>query len=278
MIQDIFPEILHNEYRQKEIAQESVVIVFKEDSVLCDMGSGSVFPLFGSLDCAGQEFTYLFNVSGTDFFLAAWDDPSACDDIVAPAGFSFEKIGAFRSMTPRHLAFAGITAHHIYNWYRDHRFCGRCGNTMRHDMKERMLFCEKCDNHVYPKISPVVIVGVTSGDKLLLTVYANREYKRYSLIAGFIEIGESAEEAVKREVMEEVGIRVKNIRYYKSQPWGFSDSLLFGYYAELDGEPDLSIDENELSQALWLGRNEIDVEPDSISLTNEMICRFKDQG
>jgi len=270
MIQDIFPEILHNEYKKKEAADDSVILVFNGDNVLCDIDADQIFPTYKELERGELDYTYLFNVSGRDFFLAG------CEDVGTPHGYAFESIWRFRSAAPGYLAFAGITAHHIYNWYRDNRLCGRCGGAMKHDGKERMLYCEACGNHVYPKISPVVIVGVTSGSKLLLTVYANREYRRYALIAGFIEIGESAEEAVKREVMEEVGVKVKNLRYYKSQPWGFSDSLLFGYYAELDGDPDITIDENELSEAVWLERDEIDVEPDNLSLTNEMICRFRD--
>ena len=272
MIQDIFPEVLHNEYLRKDITADSFVVVFKGDNVLCDSHSDAVFPRYDELISNEGKFTYLFNVSGTDFFLAG------DEDIKAPERFAFESIWAFRSMAPRHLAFAGITGHHIYNWYRDNRLCGRCGNEMKHDDKERMVYCEKCDNHVYPKIAPVVIVGVTSGSKLLMTVYANRDYRRYALIAGFVEIGEGAEEAVRREVMEEVGVKVKNLKYYKSQPWGFSDSLLFGFYAELEGEPDLSIDKNELSEAVWLESADIDVAPDNLSLTNEMICRFRDLG
>ena len=93
---------------------------------------------------------------------------------------------------------------------------------------QRMLQCPCCANMVFPKIAPAVIVGVTHGDKILMTKYAGREYKRYALIAGFTEIGETAEETVKREVMEEVGLTVKNIRYYKSQPWGFDSNLLLG--------------------------------------------------
>ena len=102
---------------------------------------------------------------------------------------------------------------------------------------------------VFPKIAPAVIVGVTHGDKILMTKYAGREYKRYALIAGFTEIGETAEETVKREVMEEVGLTVKNIRYYKSQPWGFDSNLLLGYFCELAEEEEIHLDEEELSVA-----------------------------
>jgi NAD+ diphosphatase len=271
MIQDIFPEKLHNEYARKEISADSVVLFFDGDRVLCDKESEAMFPLYGELESRNSAFTYLFNLSGTDYFLAKEGEAKA------PDRFVFENIGVFRGIAPGHLGFAGITAHHLYNWYRDNRYCGRCGGPTSHDEKERMLRCG-CGNTIYPKIAPVVIVGVTSGSKLLMTIYANREYKRYALIAGFVEIGESAEEAVHREVLEEVGVKVKNLRYYKSQPWGFSDSLLFGYYCDLDGEPDLSIDEVELAEACWLEREDIDMRPDNVSLTNEMICHFRDLG
>ena len=121
-----------------------------------------------------------------------------------------------------------------------------------------------------------MIVGILNGDKLLMSKYAGRSYRSYALIAGFIEIGESAEQTVQREVMEEVGLKVKNIRYYKSQPWGFTDSLLFGYFCELDGDDTIRLDTNELSQAGWYTRDEITLEDDYLSLTREMILQFKE--
>ena len=135
--------------------------------------------------------------------------------------------------------------------------------------------CPKCNALHYPKISPAVIVAVRNGDKLLMTKYAGRDYKKYALVAGFAEIGETIEETVKREVMEEAGLKVKNIQYYKSQPWSFTDTLLFGFYCEVDGDDSITMDEEELSVAEWLTRDEIPTEYDGISLTNEMIIRFK---
>ena len=107
-----------------------------------------------------------------------------------------------------------------------------------------------------------------------MTKYANREYKKYALIAGFCEIGEMAEDTVRREVMEEVGLRVKNIRYYKSQPWGFDSNLLLGYFAELDGADTITIEEAELAEAEWKYRHEVQGMDDGISLTREMIEVF----
>lgn len=112
------------------------------------------------------------------------------------------------------------------------------------DEKERMLRCPSCGHLIFPTIAPAVIVGVTDGNRIILTTYAAREYKRYALIAGFTEIGETVEETVRREVMEEVGIPVKNIRYYKSQPWGFDSNLLMGFFCQADRKSQMSMDWN----------------------------------
>ena len=143
------------------------------------------------------------------------------------------------------------------------------------DSKERMLYCEFCHNMEFPKICPAVIIGVTDGDKILMSKYAGRTYKKYALLAGFTEIGETLEETVQREVMEEVGLKVKNIRYYKSQPWSFTDTLLMGFYCDLDGGAAITLDREELAMAEWFQRDEIPVEPERDSITNEMIIRFK---
>ena len=109
-----------------------------------------------------------------------------------------------------------------------------------------------------------------------MSKYAGRSTTHYALIAGFAEIGETIEETVRREVYEEVGLRVKNLRYYKSQPWSFSDTLLFGFFAELDGEDDsITLDTRELATADWFTREEAPAQPLNISLTSEMIWKFK---
>lgn len=127
---------------------------------------------------------------------------------------------------------------------------------------------------IYPRINPVIIVGVTWGDKIIMTKYNGRSYKDYALIAGFTEFGETIEQTVEREVLEEVGLKVKNIRFYKSQPWGFSGSLLMGFFADVDGDKHISLEEEELSYGGWFKRDEIDLPPDDVSLTREMILAF----
>ena len=153
--------------------------------------------------------------------------------------------------------------------------CGCCGKPMVHDKHERKMICPACGNGEYPVLSPAVIVGVTNGDKLILSKYEGRNHTRYAMIAGFAEIGETIEETVHREVMEEIGVKVKNLRYYKSQPWSFSGTLLFGFYCDLDGDDTLTVDHNELSMASWFNREDIPDEGDNISLTKEMMMAFK---
>ena len=146
---------------------------------------------------------------------------------------------------------------------------------MVHDDKERMMRCPDCGMMEFPKICPAVIIAVTHGNKILMSKYAGREYKKYALLAGFNETGESIEETVRREVMEEVGLKVKNLRYYKSQPWSFTDTLLMGFFCELDGEDGITLDTDELAMAEWLEREQMPVEAEDLSLTNEMMMAFK---
>ena len=223
---------------------------------------------------AEKEYTYLFTVDDRPTFLLRSE--LAEDEI--PEGFAFMDIRTMRQAAygPQHRLFAAITAYQLSNWYRDNRFCGTCGHPTVHSETERAVRCTACGRTIYPRIIPAVIVGVLNGDRILLTKYAGRDFAHYALIAGFSEIGETFEETVRREVMEEAGIRVKNIRYYKSQPWGIVDDLLAGFYCDVDGDPTIHMDKNELKEAAWHTRDEIVLQPTDHSLTNEMMTRFKE--
>lgn len=142
------------------------------------------------------------------------------------------------------------------------------------------MACPSCGQVSYPQICPSVIVAITDNDKILLTKYASghSSYQNYALVAGYSEVGESLEDTVRREVMEEVGLRVKNIRYYKSQPWSFSGALLVGFACEVEGSREISMDEEELSAAVWFRRGEMPKNRSQadISLTGEMMQAFEE--
>ncbi|GHU82341.1 NADH pyrophosphatase [Clostridia bacterium] len=271
MIQDIYPKAFKNEYIHKSPTKNSIVICWSNDKILIsDSKSAISYPEFSQFNRIKINFIFLFAIDEEDFFLADFEEEITLD------GFVYVSVNALREAVPNHLAFAGITAHHLKVWYKDNQFCGRCKSNLTHSHSERMLFCDKCNNMVYPQIAPVVIVALTNGDEILLTQYANRQYKKEALIAGFIEIGETPEEAVKREIMEEVGLKAKNITYFKSQPWGYSQSLLLGFFAQLDGESKVKIDKQELATAFWVNREDLNTPEDELSLTYTMIKKFKD--
>lgn len=272
MIQDLDSHLFKNEYKYKQPSIGDTTFIFEERKILIKKKEEQItFPQYEALQDKKVNYIYLFAIGDEDYYLADTKEVEVLE------GYTLENINVIRAIQPQFLAFAAITAYHLFNWYRSNRFCGRCGQPMIHSQKERALCCEECGNIVYPRISPAVIVGITHGNRLLMTRYAGRESKRYGLVAGFCEIGESAEETVAREVMEEVGLKVKNIHYYKSQPWGFSGDLLLGYFAEVDGSPEIVMDESELSEATWMEREAISSEGDGISLTSEMILLFKNQ-
>ena len=126
------------------------------------------------------------------------------------------------------------------------------------------------------RTSPALFAAaVHDGDRLLLTRYRGRPFKKYALIAGFNEIGETIEQTVHREVLEEAGVRVRNLRFYKSQPWVFTDTLLMGFVCELDGSDKITVQESELAEASWHLRSELPQDHSYISLTGEMIEQFR---
>ena len=276
MIQDIYPHIYHNEYKDFQPENTDFILVFHKNTVMIRFKEEHLrYPTFSEMQSFSCDYQYLFSIDNYKYFLAL---PKSChleEPSIMIDGYHYENVRIFRSAASRHTAFAGITAHHLFGWYQSNRFCGRCGQKMLPDHKERMLFCPDCRNMVYPRISPAVIVGIINGDQILMSKYAGRSYTNYALIAGFTEIGECAEQTVAREVMEEVGLKVKNIRYYKSQPWAFSGSLLMGFFCDLDGSDQIKLDTSELAEAGWYSRDEITLEDDHISLTREMIMHFK---
>mgnify|MGYP004545703861 FL=1 len=278
MIQDIFPHRFYNTYQQKRPEDNSRILGFCDRMVYLSDQDGIRFLTFQEWKSYNQRIgrgmpplVYLFTIEEEDYFLT---DIHKEDKI---GEFRFYKMFDIRPMQPKEAVFAATTAFHLYQWYRDNQFCGRCGKKLIHSEKLRMMQCETCNNMVFPKIAPAVIVGVTNDDRILMTKYAGREYKRYALIAGFTEIGETVEETVQREVMEEVGLKVKNIRYYKSQPWGFDSNLLLGFFCELADEHEICLDREELSLAEWVDYHDILDDPEKLSLTHNMMEYFRDQ-
>ena len=277
MIQDIAPHRLKNEYRpEAKPSKEDRVFVFNERGLLINDKAKDTDCLPSCTELEGgtsseDRFIYLLELDGKSYFYIS--EPETI-----PEGYDFKPLKEIRSGGghAREFIFLSITAFQLANWYKDNRFCGTCGSKTGLSEKERAICCPSCGRVIYPRIVPAVIVGVLNKDRILVTKYAGRDIPYFALIAGFTEIGETLEETVAREVMEEAGLKVKNIRYYKSQPWGIVDDILAGFYCDVDGDDTIHADTSELKLAEWRTREDVILQPDDFSLTNEMMLMFKE--
>lgn len=161
-------------------------------------------------------------------------------------------------------------AMHTCDWLTTSRFCGRCGTATTRHAKERCMVCPSCDLHTYPRISPAIITLVRKGDLALLASNAKFPGAFYSTLAGFADIGESLEETLVREVREEVGIAVKDVRYFGSQPWPFPNSLMIAFTAEWESG-EIVVDGVELSDAKWFRADDLPMIPPPLSIARRLI-------
>lgn len=281
MLQDIYPHIFSNEFKKQTPAKDDFVFIFSEQNILIGISDTTskeapfvdfCLPTVSMLpsEIDSESLLYLFSIDDRGYFLCF-----NMNDIPAFLGFSYEHRTIVRKATAPTLAFACMNAWHLNTWYRENIFCGKCGHKRKPSETERALVCPACHHIIYPKIMPAVIVAVTHGDRLLVSRYKNRKQTNWALLAGFIEFGESGEDTVRREVFEETGLRVKNIKYFASQPWGIDLDFLVGYSCEVDGDSRIHLDKNELSVAKWLQRDEIPKQENLVSLTATMIEHFR---
>lgn len=204
------------------------------------------------------------------------------DALVLPIGGRIE--APFELFPLRALAASldaslfGVTgrAMHAADWLTTSRFCGRCGTATKPLEGERAMVCPSCGLHVYPRISPAIITLVRKGDLALLASNAKFPGAFYSTLAGFAEIGESLEETLVREVREEAGITVHDVRYFGSQPWPFPNSLMIAFTAEWK-EGEIAIDAKELSDAKWFSAHELPMIPPPLSIARQLIDAWVDE-
>lgn len=244
------------------------------DQVLLDFRSATpALPTYQAVQrlfpAIARQLEYIVTVDDHSFFLA----PDT-DEIPLAPGYRLHSTHIFRSLQPEWMAYWGAVANQLHRWYANRRYCGRCAQPLRKSDTERALVCDACHLTEYPKLSPAIIVGITDGDRLLLTKYASGQYRRYALIAGFVEAGETLAATAKREAMEEVGLRIKNLRYFDCQPWPFSDSLLMGFFADLDGDAAPTPDGVEVAVAQWVDRASMPP-GQPMSLTGTMMEAFR---
>ena len=295
MLQDIKPLELKNHY-DPTIKPENndLVIAFacsdkgKELLLKIDEPSKKIaYPTVSEIQdklgerSADEALIYIFSIGKERFFLLRPEiaDKVFVKDEVKKDEFVLMAIFRREYYNPQHYVYAAYTAFQLHEWYQVTKFCGKCGALNQDHKSERARICPKCGNVIYPRINPAVIIGVTDKEtnKMILTKYRTG-FAHNALVAGFTEIGETLEETVKREVMEEVGLEVTNVRYYKSQPWGIVSDILAGFFCDVAGKKEITMDQSELKYAEWVSPEDVQLQPLEYSLTNEMMKLFKEKG
>lgn len=171
------------------------------------------------------------------------------------------------------LIWVAGRANQLVHWQRTHLYCGACGQPTENKPDERAKICSKCGLINYPRLSPAVIVAVTKENKILLARNKRFQIPFYSVLAGFVEPSETLEQCIEREVKEEVGVSVKHIRYFGSQPWPFPNSLMVAFTAEYAGG-DITIDPSEIVNAGWYSKDNLPQVPSTLSIAGQLIEWF----
>lgn len=231
------------------------IFLFKQNNLLVKK-LDKAFTLLTSDDFPHSEYKL-----ANKFFIGSLDDYPCyaarfSEGEVIPDNMQFVGLRQLFENIDKIMLQVAFRAVQIVAWDETHRFCGVCGETTVKMPYEHAKLCPKCGHASYPRLSPAVIVAITKGSKLLLAGNKNSTTGLISVLAGFVEAGETLEECVKREIREEVGIEVKNIKYFGSQSWPFPNSFMLAFTAEHESG-EIKIDENEISEAGWYGADEI---------------------
>jgi NAD+ diphosphatase len=200
-----------------------------------------------------------------------WLEVGECNSI--PGDMEFVSLRDIWGILGEKVFFEAGRAFQLKEWHRQNQYCGQCGSPMKDSKTETARVCPNCEMISYPLVSPAIIVAVEKGETLLLARSPRFPKGRYSIIAGFVEPGETLEEAVERELMEEVSIKVKNISYFGSQPWPFPHSLMVGFTAEWESR-DIQVDGVEIEDADWYRIDSFPEIPPSISISRRLIEDF----
>ncbi|NYT66127.1 NAD(+) diphosphatase [Alcaligenaceae bacterium] len=225
-------------FRGDELLLSESNLSFPDAAVCADIG----------LDA--QTLQPVFPFTGSDHYAS-----HVARNTEAPVGYAFQKLRAVLAELGEDGALAS-RAFQVSEWVRTHRYCGVCATPMRKSDTELCFHCPSCGFSAYPRISPAMMVLIKRGDHILLARHSNYATARYTALAGFVEAGESIEEAIHREVLEEVGLQVQDLRYFGSQSWPFPHSLMIAYTAEYAGG-ELRIQEDEIADAGWFGPGDV---------------------
>jgi NAD+ diphosphatase len=258
---------------ENQLIETDELVVFFEDKILVQC-STFLWTAAGvaTLSASSNRIIYIDTLLGKRYYLMKVSE-NPLDKIEG-------ELKSLRSLlfSNDELAFAiAGKAAQLGDWYKNHRFCGSCGAPTKDHANHRAVSCTSCQAQFFPRINPCAIMLVVNGDKILLARSARFKSNFFSCLAGFIEVGESAEETVCREVREEVGIEVENIRYLKSQSWPFPSQLMLAFIVDYKSG-DIVLEPEEIAEANWYHVNDLPVVPSAaISVAGELIQHYVNQ-
>ncbi|WP_020527154.1 NAD(+) diphosphatase [Flexithrix dorotheae] len=195
------------------------------------------------------------------------------EDLPTFENFEWVTLRSLITTVEKELFLMLSKARQINFWAENNRFCGKCGTPTESVPSEKAKSCPKCNAIFYPNIYPAIIVAIEKEGKILLAHAKRFKENFYSVLAGFLEVGESFEDCLRREVYEEVGIQVKNINYFGSQAWAFPSSMMVGFTAEWDSG-EIQVDDDEISHADWYAPDELPLTPGEYSIAGQLISWF----
>jgi NAD+ diphosphatase len=253
------------------LTEEALWFAFRDERLLVLEGNEPRVPRASDLEDLGVEASFCQPVGHLDG-RPCWA-AEVPDGVEAPEGSAFVDLRAiFAAADEEFFAVAG-KAKQVVSWHATHRFCGRCGGVTEPAEGEMAMRCARCGMMHYPRVSPAVIVRVRRGDEILLARSPGFPKGLRSVLAGFVEPGESIEETIHREVREEVGIEVENLSYFGSQPWPFPNSLMIGFTADYAGG-ELAPQPGEIEDAGWYRPDALPQLPPTVSIARRMIEDF----
>ncbi len=245
-------------------------LIIRENEVL--LNKKGTLPTSSETAFLHTTFSRHFRIgifNGIEYFCA-----ELSSDNVAPSEFTTIPLRKALSLFDPGQYGIGVKAYSILNWDKNHKYCGRCGGSTVHQGKGFERVCRTCQLSFFPRISPSIIVLIYKEEQLVMARSSHFPPGAYGLIAGFVEAGENLEEAVHREVQEEVGLKIKNLSYFGSQPWPFPDSLMVAFIAEYESG-EIVIDQDEIESAGWYRYDNLPGRPSSaISIASTLLDSF----
>ena len=251
------------QYDTREYCEEDYILVFQNNKLLLKENS----QLLQGKDIQGEAY-FLFTYEAKRYYLAMEAT------ILCP--YCEVEVRHIRHMFSHDQALMLGVGVQLRNFYTNTKYCSRCGNKLVRATNERAMICT-CGYRMYPPVMPAVITMIIDRErnKVLLTRSHQMNKDAFGLVAGFLEVGETFEEGVRREIQEEVQLNIKKLTYYGNQPWGYGNNIMIAFYCELDGDPTITLQEEELSEAWWADIDTLQLEKNKVSIAHKMLYDLK---